>query len=246
MSGAPLPTSAFDYELPPGRIAQRPSARRDASRLLVLARGDGRVEHRRFSDLPALIEPGDVVVLNESRVIPARLVGRRPTGGEAEVLLVHPATVDGAPPAALESDPRLWLALVRPGAKLKPGRSVTVAADLVVRIIDSTDDGARLVRLETELPVAEALHRHGRVPLPPYISREPTADDAVRYQTVFARAAGSVAAPTAGLHFTPALLDAIEARGAALARLVLHVGIGTFRPVETEDPAAHRMHAEWY
>ncbi|MBX6365121.1 MAG: tRNA preQ1(34) S-adenosylmethionine ribosyltransferase-isomerase QueA, partial [Gemmatimonadetes bacterium] len=143
-------------------------------------------------------------------------------------------------------DGALWEALVRPGSKLKPGRIVRVADELRVEIADTCPDGSRLVRLETPLPVAAAIERYGRLPLPPYLERDAEPEDYERYQTVFARERGSVAAPTAGLHFTPAVLAAVEARGVRLVRLVLHVGVGTFRPVETEDPAAHVMHAEWY
>jgi S-adenosylmethionine:tRNA ribosyltransferase-isomerase len=230
----PLPTAAFDYELPPERIAQHPTERRDASRLLVLERTSGATRHLRFADLPTLIAPGDVLVLNETRVFPARILGRKPTGAPAEVLLLRP----------LEDD-RRWLALVRPGGKLKPGRVVDVAADFQIRIEDSTPDGERIVELIADDPAA-AIERHGRMPLPPYIERDAETADAERYQTVYARAPGSVAAPTAGLHFTPELLAAVEARGASVERIVLHVGVGTFRPVEVDDPAAHRMHAEWY
>jgi S-adenosylmethionine:tRNA ribosyltransferase-isomerase len=237
-----LPTSAYDYDLPPDRIAQRPAERRDASRLLVLERATGAVRHRRFRDLPSLTSPGDVVVLNETRVFPARLVGRKPTGAAAEILLLRPL---GGEAGSIERGPR-WLALVRPGGKLKPGRVVDVADDLRVRILESTPEGERIVELDTSLSVEQALERHGRVPLPPYIAREADAQDRERYQTVYARATGSVAAPTAGLHFTPTVLDALEARGVELARLVLHVGVGTFRPVDEADPARHRMHAEWY
>lgn len=230
------PTSAFDYTLPCDRIAQYPSQRRDESRLLVLHRSDGSIEHRIFRDLLELVPAGDVLVLNETRVFPARLVGRKPTGAAAEILLLRPLG---------ESD-ALWEALVRPGGKLKPGRIVEIAETLSVEIVDSTPDGGRIVRLVTPLPIEVALERHGRIPLPPYVEREAGPEDAERYQTVFAREAGSVAAPTAGLHFTRELLDALEAKGVRVARLVLHVGIGTFRPVETEDPGEHRMHAEHY
>ena len=231
---ADVRTSDFDYELPPERIAQHPTVRRDESRLLVLDRATGRTQHRRFTDLPSLIAAGDVLVLNETRVFPARLLGRKPTGAPAEVLLLRP----------LEGD-RRWLALVRPGGKLKPGRVVDVADDLSVRILDSTEAGERVVELVTDDPAA-AIEKHGRMPLPPYIERDAGAEDAERYQTVYARAPGSVAAPTAGLHFTPELLDAVRASGATIERVVLHVGVGTFRPVEVDDPARHRMHAEWY
>lgn len=230
------PTSAFDYTLPRDRIAQHPSQRRDESRLLVLHRSDGSIEHRIFRDLLELVPAGDVLVLNETRVFPARLVGRKPTGAAAEILLLRP----------LGEDDALWEALVRPGGKLKPGRVVEIADTLSVEIVDSTPDGGRVVRLVTPLPIEVALERHGRIPLPPYVEREAGPEDAERYQTVFAREVGSVAAPTAGLHFTRELLDALEAKGVRLARLVLHAGIGTFRPVETEDPGEHRMHAEHY
>jgi S-adenosylmethionine:tRNA ribosyltransferase-isomerase len=230
-------TSDFDYVLPPDRIARHPADRRDESRLLVLDRRTGEVHHRIFRDLAELIPPGDALVLNETRVFPARLIGRRGGGGEAEVLLLRP--VEGAAAG-------LWEALVRPGAKLRPGRVVEVADELRVEIVDVTSDGSRIVRLLTPLPEEEAIDRYGRIPLPPYIDREAEAEDAERYQTVFARERGSVAAPTAGLHFTQSLLTTLEDRGVRLVRLVLHVGVGTFRPVEVEDPAEHRMHAERY
>lgn len=242
------PTSAFDYELPPERIAQRPADRRDASRLLVLRRDSGAVEHRMFPDLVQLVEPGDVLVLNETRVFPARLVGRKPTGAAAEVLLLRPEEGTGTGTGrSLPMSSSRWVALVRPGGKLKPGRVIDVAADLRIRIVDSTPEGARIVELETpDDDPARAIERHGRVPLPPYIEREPDAADVERYQTVYARATGSVAAPTAGLHLTPPLLEDLRQRGVEVGRLILHVGVGTFRPVEVEDPAEHRMHSEWY
>jgi S-adenosylmethionine:tRNA ribosyltransferase-isomerase len=229
-------TSNFDFDLPDGLIAQTPAARRDASRLLVVDRAAGALHHRLFPDIVEYVAAGDVVVLNETRVFPARLRGRRASGGEAEVLLLHP--VDG--------EERVWTALVRPGGKLKPGRTVAVGEGLSVEILDSTPGGERIVRLVTELPLAVALERFGEVPLPPYVARDATEADRERYQTVYAREGGSVAAPTAGLHFTPEVLEALVAKGARIARLVLHVGVGTFRPVEVEDPAEHRMHAEWF
>jgi len=238
--GLPLPTSAYDYDLPADRIARHPEARRDRSRLLVLDRATGVLSHRRFHDLADLIRPGDAVILNDTRVRAARLVGRKPTGAPGEVLLLRPA----APGEGEDAD--TWLALVRPGGKLKPGRTLEVADDLRVEVLDGTGDGGRIVRLRTDLPVSEALRRHGGVPLPPYLGREEEPGDRERYQTVYAARTGSVAAPTAGLHFTRRLLARIEDRGAALGRLTLHVGVGTFRPVEEEDPGRHRMHAEWY
>ena len=241
MSGTDYPTSAFDYELPPHLIAHHPAGQRDESRLLVLDRATGRCAHRRFRDLLQLIPAGDVLVLNETRVIPARLLGRRlPGGGAAEVLLLRPA--DGAGFDAA----REWEALVRPGARLRPGRQVAIADGFTIEIGDVLSDGARRVRLLTDLATRDALQRWGRMPLPPYIERAAEPEDRERYQTVFARAEGSVAAPTAGLHFTPALLEELERQGVRLARILLHVGVGTFRPVEVEDPREHPMHAEWY
>lgn len=233
----------FDYALPPDRIARYPVARRSDSRLLVLHRSTGRVEHRRFRDLPDLTAPGDLLVVNDSRVFPARLRGRKPTGAAAEVLLVRPLA-DG--PGDAPGGPRRWEALVRPGGKLKPGRVVEVADQLSVRILDGAPGGARVVALEGPLPVREALERFGRTPLPPYLGRDDEPLDRERYQTVYARREGSVAAPTAGLHFTDALLAAIDDRGAARAAVTLHVGPGTFRPVDAPDPADHRMHVEAY
>jgi S-adenosylmethionine:tRNA ribosyltransferase-isomerase len=235
------PTAAFDYKLPPDLIARYPLARRDESRLLVVDRSSGSLSHRVFRDLTDLIPSGDALVLNETRVFPARLVGRKPSGAAAEVLLLRPvADPDGPDEGAV------WEALVRPGGKLKPGRSIVIAEDLSVDIVDSTADGGRIVRLVTPRAVADALALHGRIPLPPYLERDAEPDDVTRYQTVYAREQGSVAAPTAGLHFTPALLAGLEDRGVRLVRLVLHVGVGTFRPVEVEDPARHEMHAEAY
>jgi S-adenosylmethionine:tRNA ribosyltransferase-isomerase len=241
----PLTTSAYDYHLPAGLIAHQPAAERDASRLLVIRRDADELEHRAFRDLVELVRPGDVLVLNETRVIPARLAGRRPGGGEAEIVLLHPVAEAGGG-AADDDWPAEWTALVRPGPKLRAGRRLTISEQLEVEVLEVHPDGTRRVRLLTALPVREAVARYGRVPLPPYIERPVEPADAERYQTVYARTDGSVAAPTAGLHFTPALLDALRQRGVVMATVVLHVGVGTFRPVEVEDPAQHLMHAEWY
>jgi S-adenosylmethionine:tRNA ribosyltransferase-isomerase len=230
--------SDYDYALDPRRIARYPAERRDQSRLLVIPPGEDAFRHLRFRDVAGLLEPGDVLVVNESKVLPARLLGRKPTGAPAEVLLLRPA------PGA--DDDHVWEALVRPGGKLKPGRSVLVADDLRVDVLDSAPGGGRWVRLVTPLPVGEALERHGHMPLPPYMAREDEVIDRERYQTVYARAPGSVAAPTAGLHFTEALLADLDGRGVRRAALTLHVGIGTFRPVEVEDPALHELHHEAY
>jgi S-adenosylmethionine:tRNA ribosyltransferase-isomerase len=207
---------------------------------------EGPLAHRGFSDLPELLSEGDVLVVNESRVLPARLIGRKPTGARAEVLLVRPFSRSGGLAEGFDVDARVWEALVRPGGKLKPGRRVVVADDLEVEIVDSLPSGNRIVRIVSEAPVAAALARHGHMPLPPYIERTDTEADHDRYQTVYARETGSIAAPTAGLHFTPELLERIEARGVRRVALTLHVGVGTFRPVEVEDPSEHPMHAEWY
>jgi S-adenosylmethionine:tRNA ribosyltransferase-isomerase len=230
--------SDYEYELPDHRIARYPTERRDESRLLLVPRGAGAFRHVRFRDVVELIEPGDIVVVNESKVLPARLLGRKPTGARAEILLLRPA-----PGAA---DDHLWEALVRPGGKLKPGRTVEVADDLTVEILEAAPGGGRRVRLVCPGSVEEALDRHGAMPLPPYIDREAEPLDRERYQTVYARVPGSVAAPTAGLHFTPEILAALDAKGVARAAVTLHVGIGTFRPVEVEDPDDHELHHETY
>jgi S-adenosylmethionine:tRNA ribosyltransferase-isomerase len=232
-------TDAYHYDLPPGRIARYPAQRRDESRLLVVPRDPHPLGHLLFSDLPSLLEPGDLLVLNESRVLPVRLLGRKPTGAACEVLLLHP--VD---PSVEEDFPR-WEALVRPGSKLKAGRRVVVApGELEVVVEAELPDGSRVVRIESSLPLEAALECFGHIPLPPYLEREEEPVDRVRYQTVFARVPGSAAAPTAGLHFTPELLDEIEARGVEVARVLLHVGAGTFRPVEADRVEEHLMHRE--
>lgn len=236
-SGRDLSTTEFEYHLPPGRIARYPSQRRADSRLLVLSRATGRIEHRRFRHLPAFMEAGDLMVVNDTRVFPARLLGRKPTGAAGEVLLLRPAA--GA-------DERVWEALVRPGRKLKPGRMLTVAPGFSVRVLEACPDGRRIVRLEGDIPVADAVRRFGRVPLPPYLGRDEEPIDRERYQTVYARSEGSVAAPTAGLHFTRALLDEIASRGVSRTAVTLHVGTATFRPVEVDDPSRHVMDAEHY
>jgi S-adenosylmethionine:tRNA ribosyltransferase-isomerase len=227
--------SDFDYDLPADSIAQDPLPDRAASRLLVLERASGAIRHTQFPGLLDLLAPADVVVVNESRVIPARLHGKRASGEAAELLLVRELP-DGT-----------WLAMGRPGGKLKPGRTITVGADgVVVEILEVQGGGMRRVRISGPLDARAVLARYGEVPLPPYIRRPPRADDRERYQTVYAQHDGSVAAPTAGLHFTPELLERVRAQGTAVATLDLHVGPGTFKPVEEEDLAQHPMHAEVY
>ncbi len=227
-------TSDYDFELPADRIAQRPLDRRDASRLMVVDRATGDIRHGTFRDIAELIAPRDVLVVNRTRVLRARLLGTRDSGAPAEILLLKSL-----------GDAR-YEAMVSPGGKLKPGRRVRIAPDLSVEILSVTDRRTRIVRLESTLPLDEAIERHGHIPLPPYIERADAPEDAERYQTVFAQESGSVAAPTAGLHFTDDLLAALAARGVARAEVLLHVGAGTFKPVEVEDPAQHVMHEEWY
>ncbi|MGD2215461.1 MAG: tRNA preQ1(34) S-adenosylmethionine ribosyltransferase-isomerase QueA [Gemmatimonadales bacterium] len=234
--GESLRTRDFDYPLDERLIAQRPLPDRDASRLLHVRRQEKNFVDRTFRDLASLISPGDVLVLNDTRVFPARLIGQKPSGAGAEVLLIERLDAAGS----------RWRALVRPGAKLKPGRVVEVAPDLKVVIEETVEGGMRLVRLDSGLAPDQAIARYGHVPLPPYIRRPDDEADRSRYQTVYARQRGSVAAPTAGLHFSDSLLAAIEARGVEIATVTLHVGPGTFRPVEVEDPGRHQLDAEWY
>ncbi len=228
-------TADYDYELPPDRIAQVPLPHRDDSRLMVVHRKTGVLEHSRFRDLPGLFAPGDAIVLNTTKVLRARLLGRRASGAPAEILLLHPVAGDD-----------VWEAMVSPGGKLRPGRMVHIAEGFDAEILEITERRTRLVRLTSNQPVLEAIAQHGHIPLPPYIDRGDDASDAARYQTVFAREEGSVAAPTAGLHFTDELLAAIRDRGVDRADILLHVGAGTFKPVETDDPAEHVIHEEWF
>lgn len=234
MSACGSRTSDYDFDLPAHLIAQVPATRRDDSRLMVVHRVSGEIEHLRFTDLPSLISPQDCLVLNTTRVFRARLLGSRASGAPAEVLLLRDLG-DGR-----------WEAMVSPGSKLKPGRVVDIAPGFSVEIRDSTDRGTRIVQLSALEPVAEAIEKHGHIPLPPYIERNDTAHDVERYQTVYASQPGSVAAPTAGLHFTPEILSRIQSCGARVAKLTLHVGAGTFKPVEVENPSDHAMHEEWY
>ncbi|MDT0632180.1 tRNA preQ1(34) S-adenosylmethionine ribosyltransferase-isomerase QueA [Rubrivirga sp. S365] len=231
---------AYDFALPDALVAQRPADRRDGSRMLVLDRATGAVADRRFADLPALVRPGDAVVVNNTRVVPARLVGRRPTGGRAELFLVGRGG-DGT-----------WEALARPGRRLREGARVLFDSGLGAEVVAvDAETGRRRVRFTeggAAFPDAAAedaaLDAAGQLPLPQYVDREPDAADRERYQTVFARERGAVAAPTAGLHFTPAVLDRLRAGGAAVHEVTLHVGYGTFEPVHVDDLRAHRVAAE--
>jgi S-adenosylmethionine:tRNA ribosyltransferase-isomerase len=269
----PLRTADFDYDLPPELVAQEPLADRAASRMLVVLRTDrrdARVPDRRavprpssarrvsgsylrpemipgaqhaargsvlidshFSHLTSLVPPGDLLVLNTTRVRHARLLGTRPSGAPAEVLLIQPG-MEGT-----------WVAMGKPGSAMQPGKLIALGEGVAVETLEVLPNGHRLVRF-VGAAAADAIARFGRLPLPPYITRAPTELDEERYQTVYARAEGSVAAPTAGLHFTPGILDALSARGVLIAGLDLQVGPGTFKPVEVDDPGEHPMHPERY
>ncbi|HEX5178666.1 MAG TPA: tRNA preQ1(34) S-adenosylmethionine ribosyltransferase-isomerase QueA [Gemmatimonadaceae bacterium] len=228
-------TADYDFELNPARIAQEPVEPRDACKLMVVNRATGDISHRIFHDLPALMRAGDALVLNTTRVFRARLLGTRPSGARGEVLLLRQLDADR------------WEAMVSPGGKLRPGRMLTVAPGFEIDILEQTERRTRIVRLRAaDGDVGSAIERHGHVPLPPYIARPDTALDADRYQTVYAAERGSVAAPTAGLHFTPRLLDDIARRGVERVNILLHVGAGTFKPVEVDEPSRHVMHEEWF
>jgi S-adenosylmethionine:tRNA ribosyltransferase-isomerase len=226
----------FDYALPPELIAQTPIEPRDGSRLLVVHRDSGRIEHRVFREIGEYVRPGDLLVANQSRVLPARLYGvKEPTGGQVELLLLETRGDIG---------PNVWEALVKPGRRVHEGQRIAFGGGLLAAdVLARTASGGRIVRLSArEGTVAEAVERIGSMPLPPYI-HAPLAD-AERYQTVYAREPGSAAAPTAGLHFTPELLAALDARGIGTAFVTLHIGLDTFRPVEKEQLDEHRMHSE--
>jgi len=227
----------LDFDLPAALIAQEPSARRDAARLLVLDRASGEIEHATIRDLPRLLEAGDLFVVNDTRVLPARLHAQRATGGRVEFLLLEPRA-DG-----------VWEALVRCGGALGQGEVVRLADGTGLRLLEDRGEGHWLVRGD-EADLRDLMRTEGRMPLPPYIRRaaqdERDVLDRERYQTVFARADGAVAAPTAGLHLTPALLDQLVARGVGRAAVTLHVGLGTFAPVRSERLEEHAMHSEVY
>ena len=221
----------FDYELPKRLIAQTPLAERSASRLLVLERATGRIWHRRFADIPEYLNKGDCLVLNETKVIPARLPGQRHRGAAVELLLLKNTGGDR------------WEALARPGRKIRPGDALRFGSGLLrARVLEIMEGGRRLVEFEYDGVFQEILDALGETPLPPYISEK--LNDKTRYQTVYAKNEGSAAAPTAGLHFTEALLESVRAKGVAVAKVTLHVGLGTFRPVKEDNVLEHHMHSE--
>ena len=227
-----MKTRDFYYDLPPELIAQTPLVRRDSSRLLVLNKADGSVEHRHFHDILDYLNPGDCLVLNDSRVLPARLLGKRASGGAVEVLLLKDTGND------------TWECLTKPGRKTPVGAELSFGEGLLTAtVVGAREDGNKLVRFHYKGIFLELLEQLGKMPLPPYIKEE--LQDQERYQTVYSRVNGSAAAPTAGLHFTPELLAAIQAKGVRLAWVTLHVGLGTFRPVKAEEITDHHMHAEY-
>ncbi len=245
--------SDFDYRLPEELIAQRPLEDRAASRMLVLYRSEQRWEDRTFRDLPQFLRPGDCLVLNDSKVFRSRLYGTRsgvgalPVGkknparhehlkGKAEVLLLRQH----------EEDPRVWQALVHPGRKLRTGETIHFEGGLTAQILARGGYGERTLRFDYDGDLVARFNQIGHVPLPPYIRRADEPEDRERYQTVFAERFGSVAAPTAGLHFTPEVLEACRAAGAAIARVTLHIGLGTFQPVRAERVEDHKLHAEFF
>ena len=235
LSDTELCTSDFYYDLPEELIAQTPAEKRDCSRLMIMDRKTGELEHGHFYDIVDQLNEGDVLVLNRSRVIPARLYGKRAdTGADVEILLLK--RIDGD----------IWEALVKPGKKCKVGATIIFGEGLLrASITDITDEGNRILRFEAAHgTVSDAIHEIGQMPLPPYITSR--ASEKERYQTVYSKEEGSSAAPTAGLHFTPELLQRLEAKGVKIVTVLLHVGLGTFRPVKERQIKDHVMHSEWF
>ena len=228
-----MKTSDFNYELPKELIAQTPLEKRDTSRLMTLDRKTGAWEHHHFYELPDFLEPGDCLILNDSRVLPARLLGQRlPGGGACEVLLL------------IDRGEKTWECLVRPGRHMREGAKLSFGnGELTAEVTEVLPDGNRLVRFDYEGIFLEVLERLGKMPLPPYIKEE--LQDQERYQTVYSKVPGSAAAPTAGLHFTPELLETIRQKGVNIGYVTLHVGLGTFRPVKEEEITEHEMHSEF-
>ncbi|BDF67675.1 S-adenosylmethionine:tRNA ribosyltransferase-isomerase [Oscillospiraceae bacterium] len=229
-----MKTSDFYYDLPQELIAQTPLERRDGSRLMLLNKETGEVQHRHFYELPQFLRPGDCLVLNDSRVLPARLLGHRdPSGGAVEVLLL------------IDKGEKKWECLVRPGRKMHTGQKIVFGDGslLTAQVLEECTGGNRIVEFQYEGIFLEILEQLGKMPLPPYIKEE--LSDPERYQTVYSREVGSAAAPTAGLHFTKELLSQVEAMGVKLCYVTLHVGLGTFRPVKEDNPIEHEMHLEY-
>ena len=229
-----MKTSDFAYDLPEELIAQDPLSDRASSRLMILDKQTGEITHRIFHDITEYLKPGDCLVLNDTKVIPARLIGEREeTGGKVEVLLLK------------RGEDNVWETLVKPGKKARPGTRLVFGGDLLrAEVVDIVEEGNRLIRFEYEGIFEEILDQLGQMPLPPYITHQ--LEDKNRYQTVYAKHNGSAAAPTAGLHFTPELLEAIKKKGVDIASVTLHVGLGTFRPVKVDEITEHHMHSEFF
>jgi len=229
-----LSTKDFYYELPEHLIAQSPIAQRDASRLLLLNKVTGETEHKTFKDIVSCLNKGDCIVINDTKVVPARLYGqRKDTGGKVEILLLKRLSANE------------FETLVKPGRRLKPGDEIIFGDGILTgRVVKNVDDGNRIIEFTFEGIFEEVLNEIGEMPLPPYIKEK--LSDKSRYQTVYAKESGSAAAPTAGLHFTPEILDEISKKGIHIAKVTLHVGLGTFRPVKVDDVTEHKMHSEYY
>ena len=229
-----MKTKDFDYYLPEELIAQTPLEKRDESRLMCLDKETGELSHHHFYELPDFLNPGDCLILNNSRVLPARLLGQRlPGGGACEVLLL------------IDRGDKTWECIVRPGKHLRKGTKMQFGnGELKAEVVDVLPDGNRMVKFDFEGIFLEVLEHLGKMPLPPYITKQ--LEDQSQYQTVYAKELGSAAAPTAGLHFTPELMDTIRAMGVGIAEVTLHVGLGTFRPVQEDEISDHKMHSEWY
>ncbi|SNR74591.1 tRNA preQ1(34) S-adenosylmethionine ribosyltransferase-isomerase QueA [Desulfurobacterium atlanticum] len=231
-----MKVSLFDYELPEELIAKEPAEPRDSARLLVLNRKTGEIEHRIFRDIIHYMNKGDVLVINNTKVIPARLIGKFPTGGSAEIFLVR------------QIKENVWEVIGKPGRKLKPGKKVIFDENFYCEIVERKEEGKRIVEFFTTDGEAtlNKIYKIGKMPLPPYINREETEKDKEEYQTVFAKEEGAVAAPTAGLHFTAELLEKLKEKGVIIKEITLHVGLGTFKPVKVEEVEEHKMHYESY
>jgi len=227
--------SDFKYNLPERLIAQEPVSPRDSAKMLVIDRESGTLEDRTFSDFPEYIKKGDALVINITKVFPARLKGyKEKTDADIEVFLLR------------QLNESLWEVMVKPARKVRTGNTITVAENVTCEVIDNTTSGGRVVRFHYEGDFEKIIERYGLPPLPPYINREPLPEDRIRYQTVYAEVTGAVAAPTAGLHFTLEMIKKVEKKGVHVIPLVLHVGLGTFRPVTVEDLSRHRMDSEYY
>jgi len=235
--------SDFDYHLPPERIAQTPAPKREESRMMVVSRKDSALHHQRFFNIADWLDSGDTIVLNDSKVIPARLYGKKETGSAIEVLLLSP--LKGA-----SQDCPLWEALLRPGKRIRPGTLISFAENGEGKVLDRLSDKKWLIEFKTDTPFDTFLHRFGRMPLPPYIDRKGMEaahnEDQNRYQTVYAHHPGSVAAPTAGLHFTPDIMEQLQKMGVNIVKITLHVGYGTFVPIEAENVEDHKMDEEYF